>query len=187
MHTNVALGIASAAAFVITHLYVADQAQNHRRYIQYLEQRIKSLHEYGDRDHTQSLDAQVKCLADNIYHEARSESYEGQLAVATVTINRVKHDNFPDTVCQVVWQRSDLGCQFSWTCDGLPDGVRNQKAYQRAWTVAEDAIVNGIRARRLEGNTLFYHANYVRPFWTKSTELEQVATIDRHVFYNLNR
>lgn len=53
---------------------------------------------------------QHKCLALNIYHESRSESLQGQIAVAQVTINRVAHDHWPSTICEVVYDPM----QFSW-------------------------------------------------------------------------
>ena len=46
------------------------------------------------------------CLAQNIYFEARSESQAGMIAVAQVTMNRVKHPRYPNTVCEVVKQGS---------------------------------------------------------------------------------
>ena len=46
------------------------------------------------------------CLAKNIYFEARGESLAGKLAVAKVTLNRTKHEDFPDSVCKVVYQPS---------------------------------------------------------------------------------
>ena len=52
--------------------------------------------EYTERD--------VRCLARNIYFEARGGSERGQQAVALVTINRVKDENYPDTVCGAVHQ-----------------------------------------------------------------------------------
>ncbi len=47
---------------------------------------------------------QMRCLAEAIYFEARSEPEEGQAAVAQVVLNRVMHENYPDTVCGVVYQ-----------------------------------------------------------------------------------
>jgi len=72
--------------------------------------------------------AEVHCLALNIYHEARGETFEGKLAVAAVTLNRVRHKRFPDGVCEVVWQPR----QFSWTHDGKTDRPYNQKAWELA-------------------------------------------------------
>ena len=71
---------------------------------------------------------EVECLALNIYHEARNQPTAGKLAVAQVTLNRVKHDRFPNTICGVVYQGYYLNnnpikhkCQFSWWCDGKSD------------------------------------------------------------------
>ena len=54
---------------------------------------------------------QHECLAMNIYHEARGERMEGQIAVAQVTLNRAAHEEWPSTICDVVYQPK----QFSWT------------------------------------------------------------------------
>ena len=69
---------------------------------------------------SEDFNKQLKCLTDNVYFEAATESYEGKLAVAQVTINRANNPKFPSTVCEVVYQRSYVNkllvCQFSWTC-----------------------------------------------------------------------
>ena len=84
----------------------------------------------------------VTCLAENIYFEARAESYSGKAAVGNVTRNRVESGSFPDTYCKVVQQgpvreswktkqtpdKNDAvyypvkhKCHFSWYCDGEKD------------------------------------------------------------------
>ena len=47
---------------------------------------------------------EIRCLAENIYFEARSESTAGRIAVALVVLNRVEDRRFPDSVCGVVKQ-----------------------------------------------------------------------------------
>ncbi|MGZ9034938.1 MAG: hypothetical protein ACXW25_11110, partial [Rhodospirillales bacterium] len=47
----------------------------------------------------ENLEAELRCLALNVYWEARSESALGRLAVAAVTLNRVAHRDFPGTIC----------------------------------------------------------------------------------------
>lgn len=117
----------------------------------------------------------VDCLARNIYYEARGESTDGQYAVAEVTMNRKAHPRYPDTVCEVVYQRA----AFSWTDFSLvledPEGPE----WERAQRIAE-AVYHGKRLPTLNG-ALFYHATYVRPDWSK--ERQRVARIGRHVFY----
>ena len=64
---------------------------------------------------------EVECLAQNIYFEAAKESFEGKLAVAQVTLNRVNSGKFANNVCGVVKQKDKINgvmiCQFSWFCN----------------------------------------------------------------------
>ena len=50
------------------------------------------------------LTTSLMCLALNIYHEAKNQSFIGQVAVAQVVMNRVKDTRYPNTVCEVVKQ-----------------------------------------------------------------------------------
>ena len=116
------------------------------------------------------------CLALNIYFEARSEEPMGQLAVAEVTLNRVTSSRYPDTVCEVVWQRR----QFSWTHDGKSDKPKDA----RAWDMAVRAATLAMKHRDvvIVGNEVtHYHADYVKPYWT--TAYERVAKVGTHIFY----
>ena len=138
---------------------------------------------------------EIACLAINIYHEARGESSEGKIAVAFVTLNRVKHDAYPDTICGVVYQgkhrpswrdENELvpirhGCQFSWYCDGKSDMVRDFTSYEEIIELAIDVMVS-----RYEDNTngsLFYHADYVEPAWAQ--HMAMTTKIDSHIFYTV--
>ena len=42
---------------------------------------------------------EATCLAQNVYHEAKNQPQVGQMAVMSVTLNRVSDDRFPDTIC----------------------------------------------------------------------------------------
>lgn len=129
---------------------------------------------YGTTEVNNYVDER-ECLALNIYHEARGESVIGQIAVAQVTVNRVNHDYFPDTVCEVVWQPH----QFSWTGDGYSDAVEDQSAYSVALNIA-DWVLRGEEDDPTNGS-LFYHANWVNPSWTSS--LDRDTQIGIHIFY----
>ena len=130
---------------------------------------------------------EVKCLADNIYFEAKNETYEGQLAVAQVTLNRVEHPQYPKTVCGVVWQQNKdkrtgrKVAQFSWTLDGRPDVPKSKDVYQQAYSVAEDALLYGTKSDAVGEEALFYHAVYVKPRWAR--KMNRVARIGQHIFY----
>lgn len=56
----------------------------------------------------------VQLLARCVNGEARGEPYEGQVAVAAVILNRVKHPSFPDTIAGVIYQPQ----AFTATIDG---------------------------------------------------------------------
>lgn len=122
------------------------------------------------------------CLAKNVYFEARSEDVKGHLAVGLVTLNRVTSDKFPDTICDVVWQDR----QFSWTHDGMSDEPTDQEAWCEAKQIA-DFLMTPQTVEHLHDftdNALYYHANYVKPYWNKS--YTKTAQVGLHTFYKLN-
>ena len=55
----------------------------------------------------------VYILACLVYHEARGECFDGQVAVVEVVLNRMLSDYFPDTVEEVVFQKYGDVWQFS--------------------------------------------------------------------------
>jgi spore germination cell wall hydrolase CwlJ-like protein len=86
---------------------------------------------------------QIKCLALNIYFEARSSNLADQAAVADVVLNRVESSKYPGTVCKVVkqarlWKGNPVRdkCQFSWYCDGKSDTPKDLDAWLNAQYVA---------------------------------------------------
>ena len=119
---------------------------------------------------------EVVCLAQNIYFEAATEPALGQIAVANVTMNRVKHKAFPDTVCNVVWEPK----QFSWTHDGKSDKPEDRAAYKEIYKLAAK-VYDGTIEDVTDG-ALFYHADYIKtPSWTKP--MTKVGQIGHHIFY----
>jgi spore germination cell wall hydrolase CwlJ-like protein len=132
---------------------------------------------------------QHQCLAMNIYHEARGDSRLGQKAVGWVTLNRVMHDSYPDTVCDVVYQaRLDSRgnprrnqCQFSWFCDGKSDTPRDEAMWAQIQYIAYEVLESyGVVDDFTEG-AIMYHASYVNPYWADS--YERTVRIDTHIFY----
>ena len=82
------------------------------------------------------------CLAQAIYFEARSESELGQLAVATVILNRAKAEHYPSSICGVVYQGASPlnGCQFSFACDGQSNLPQIDRAWETALAVTALAL-----------------------------------------------
>jgi hypothetical protein len=128
-------------------------------------------------DATRALD----CLTAAVYYEARSESEDGQRAVAQVVLNRVRNPAFPGSVCGVVYQGSyrTTGCQFSFTCDGSLLRPREPNAWAYARQIAQSALAGDVYAP--VGPAMYYHTTAVHPFWENS--LTPVTTIGAHIFY----
>lgn len=129
------------------------------------------------------------CLAETMYFEARGEGDEGMLAVGHVVMNRMADSRFPGTVCGVIKQGKHVNgkpvrnrCQFSWYCDGLPDTVTDQDSYIKAIELALQ-ILTGESDNPIS-DSLFYHAIYVRPRWSRVFSM--VKKINNHIFYTYN-
>jgi hypothetical protein len=123
----------------------------------------------------------LDCLTAAVYYEARSESEEGQRAVAQVVLNRVRHPAFPNSVCGVVYQGSTrrTGCQFSFTCDGSMGARVEPWAWAEARKVAESALSGHVSAN--VGLATHYHTTAVSPWWAPS--LTRAITVGSHIFY----
>lgn len=118
------------------------------------------------------------CLAMNIYHEGRGESARGQAAIAAVTMNRLRSPRYPNSVCQVVWQRK----QFSWTLlHSRHHVIDDAQAWRRAMNIAE-LFLGGARLA-LVSEATHYHTVDVQPFWSKN--IPALVMIGKHVFYAL--
>ncbi len=128
-----------------------------------------------------SGDERWRCLTEAIYFEARGEPVEGQIAVGEVVLNRVDAPNYPADVCTVVHQGAGNApaCQFSYTCDGIPDRVTDAASWDLAGRIAR-YLLDGA-PRRFSGNATHYHADYVDPDWARA--YPQTAHLGRHLFY----
>lgn len=111
-----------------------------------------------------------KCMAEVIYRESRGEPYLGQLAVGQVVINRAKHYLFPNTICEVLFQKG----QFPWTKNF--DGF---KAPHSFLPLAE-LVLSG-KHELATFKATHFHATYVDPKW----KLRKVTQIGNHIFYKI--
>jgi spore germination cell wall hydrolase CwlJ-like protein len=125
--------------------------------------------------------AEWQCLAEALYFEARGETVAGQFAVAEVILNRRDLSTYPATVCDVVNQGTGrrFACQFSYTCDGRADRIREPAAFERVGKIAR-AMLDGAPRALTEGATHF-HTTAVRPRWAR--RFPQTARIGSHLFY----
>lgn len=123
---------------------------------------------------TQTAGREEECLAGAVYFEAKSESLEGQLAVAEVILNRTRSGRFPRTICGVVMQPS----QFSFVRGGaMPSIPKASRDWREAVAIAH--IARNDLWESSVSNALFFHARHVSPRW----RLNRVAALGNHIFY----
>jgi spore germination cell wall hydrolase CwlJ-like protein len=125
----------------------------------------------------------VKCLAQAAYYEAGATGPTAEAAVVQVVLNRLRHPDFPKSVCGVVYQGSerDTGCQFTFTCDGALQRPVDPTAWDEARKVALHALSGFVD--RAVGTATYYHADYVFPAWAPT--LVKMATVGPHIFYRM--
>lgn len=84
-------------------------------------------------------------LARAVYSEARGESYEGQVAVAAVILNRLESPEFPKTIREIIFE--------PWAFTAVHDGQFWLTPNETAYKAAKDAI-NGWDPT---GGAVFYY------------------------------
>jgi N-acetylmuramoyl-L-alanine amidase len=128
------------------------------------------------------LSIPLLCLALNIYHEARGEPIQGQIAVALVTLNRAERQK--NKICHEVLRYK----QFSWTIEAIDWSNGFPYLKPEYWPFNKQAWDTSIQIARVvyklpdftDGATHF-HATYVAPYWAPS--LTKVGQWGNHVFY----
>ncbi|PRX29891.1 N-acetylmuramoyl-L-alanine amidase [Orenia metallireducens] len=117
-------------------------------------------------------DDELTWLARAVHAEARGEPFEGQVAVASVVLNRVQSNKFPNTIYSVIHQKK----QFSSVDDGqiyLPPNESSYKAAKEAFRGSDPT----------DGALYFYNpitANPVGRAWLETRE--KTIQIGSHVF-----
>ena len=133
---------------------------------------------------------ELECMSKNIYFEAALESTAGKMAVAQVTMNRVRSTQYPNTVCAVITQGKHYKngfpvrdrCQFSWYCDGKDDVPHKGSMWRESQEVARYVLMKPDLMDITDGAT-HYHADYIpSPRWADPHR--KTVEIDTHIFFN---
>lgn len=111
----------------------------------------------------------VQLLARIINGEARGESYEGQVAVGAVVLNRVRHPSFPNSIAAVIYQPGAF--------TAVDDGQINAQMYSSVYNAARDAL-NGWDPTG--GAIYYYNPRTATNTWIRSRPV--IKTIGKHVF-----
>ena len=116
-----------------------------------------------------SNNSNLNLLSKVVYSEARGESYKGQVAVAAVVLNRVKHSSFPNSISGVVYQPGAF--------TAVSDGQINLTPNATAQKAAQDAI-NGWDPTY--GCIYYFNPSTATSSWIWSRP--QVIQIGKHIF-----
>lgn len=116
---------------------------------------------------------ELMLLARLIHAEARGESFEGQVAVGAVILNRLASPHFPKTIPEIIYQKSNRVYQFSPVGDGSINLEPDEKAIQ--------AAIQALSGRDPTGGALFfYNPDISKDQWIRT--LPVVTRIGNHVF-----
>ncbi|MDD1967077.1 cell wall hydrolase [Pseudomonas sp. NPDC090203] len=128
----------------------------------------------------QPVDDALVCLSRTIYWEAKGGSDADMEGVASVVLNRLGHEGYPDTICAVVKQGVEKkACQFSWWCDGRSDQVKEDDRYAASKEIARKAL-NQQLTDRTKG-AMYFHDRNVKPDW--ASEYIKTAETGKFLFY----
>ena len=134
--------------------------------------------------------SELECMSKNIYFEAALESTAGKMAVAQVTMNRVRSVHYPNTVCGVITQGKHYAsghpvrdrCQFSWYCDGKHDEPHKGSMWKESQEVAK-YVLTTLDLMDITDGATHYHADYIAsPRWAHPSR--KTVEIDTHIFFN---
>lgn len=129
-------------------------------------------------------DEQSECLAEVLYYEARGEGTEGEKAVAEVVLQRTRDQNYPRTICGVVYegaQPHNKVCQFSFACDGALRQPKDRTTWERVRKLAKAIVSGAVKLAGETGHAIAYHSIGVQPAWAEA--MVETAQIGNHVFY----
>lgn len=137
---------------------------------------------------------ELECMSKNIYFEAAMESTAGKLAVAQVTMNRVRSHHYPNTVCKVITQGIHYSngfpvkdrCQFSWYCDGKHDEPPTRGSMWKESEEIAKYVLSTPDLKDITDGATHYHADYISsPRWANPRR--RTVEIDTHIFYNKSK
>lgn len=132
---------------------------------------ILIIFEHKDYAQGSGQTSDIQLLARAINGEARGESYEGQVAVGAVILNRVKHPSFPNTIAGVIYEPG----AFTAVSDGQINHPIDENS--TVYKAARDAM-NGWDPTN--GCIYYFNPNTATNKWIWSKPI--IKTIGKHNF-----
>lgn len=132
------------------------------------EKKVKALAEEQEME-VAITNKEYDLLARAVYSEARGEPFQGQVAIAAVILNRVEHENFPDSINDVIFQPA----AFTAVQDGQFWLTPDSEAYK--------AVEEALTGHDPSGGAIYYYNPVTATSqWIYSREV--VTAIGKHVF-----
>lgn len=122
------------------------------------------------------------CLAIAIFFESKGEPIKGQEAVAETILNRVRHSDYPDSICKVIKQPY----QFSWYNKNIslnkpPTLVYKNVQYQKHWETAKEVANEQLKKKTNHTKgALFFNT---RGLGVRYKTNVKPCRIGNHIFY----
>lgn len=117
----------------------------------------------------------IELMAKVVYAESNSEPFEGQVAVASVILNRVQYPEFPKTIQGVIKQRGAFSCVKNGNIDVTPN--------KNSYTAVSQAL-KGVDPTNK--STFFYNPRIATSQWMIKINKKNVKFIGNHVFFIVN-
>lgn len=112
---------------------------------------------------------EIDLLARAVYSEARGESFQGQVAIAAVILNRIDNPDFPDSISAVIFE--------PWAFTAIHDGQFWLTPDQTAYEAAREALAGNDPTG---GAIYYYNPQTATNQWIRSRKI--VTKIGKHVF-----
>lgn len=176
------IGLAVVSCLLITNVIVIKSVNNLSTEVNTIKEdlnEVKKVVIYKTNEQLKVSEKEMDCLAKNIFHEAGVEDRAGKIAVAQVTINRLRDGRWGKDVCSVVYAKA----QFSWTLFKAKRWAQPKgPLWEESVRVAHEFTKQGKRIKGIE-SSIMYHADYIKPpFWAKNMPVAQ--KIGQHIFYD---
>jgi len=114
-------------------------------------------------------DEEMVLLARTVYSEARGEPFEGQVAVAAVVLNRVRHPQFPNSISGVIFE--------PWAFTAVHDGQFWLTPNETAYRAVGEALAGSDPS---QGAIFYYNPVTATNRWIRSRSI--ITKIGRHLF-----
>ncbi|AYE34596.1 cell wall hydrolase [Clostridium septicum] len=117
----------------------------------------------------------LNLMAKIVYAESKGEPYEGKVAVASVILNRVLDQSFPNTVKEVIFQPYAFSCVVNGEIPGDP----NKECF--------NAVYDAIKGNDPTNEALFFYNPTISTCtWMENIQKNDSKTIGQHLFFKTN-